>query len=89
MRSALSGKKTAALLPGDSMDEALLGLLTRCSLNLRAVCREMILESANVFASHIESFCPQIREEESSDDVKVCVNRWDTGRCLCMHVVSC
>lgn len=74
VRTALSGKATAALLPGDSMDEALLGLLTRCSLNLRAVCREMILESADVFATHIESFCPQLREEECSDGVKVCAH---------------
>lgn len=71
VRTALSGKKTAALLPGDTMDEALLGLLTRCSLNLRAVCREMILESADVFASHIESFCPKLCEEEYSDELKV------------------
>ena len=74
VRSALSGKKTAALLPGDTMDESLQGLLMRCSLNLRAVCREMILESADVFATHIESFCPQLRETEPADGVKVRCN---------------
>lgn len=75
VRTALSGKETAALMPGDTMDEALLGLLTRCSLNLQAVCREMLLESVNVFASHIETFCPQLHEEESSDVVKVCSHK--------------
>jgi hypothetical protein len=73
VRSALIGKKTEALLPSDNMDEVLVGLLTRCSLNLRAVCREMVLESADVFASHIESFCPQLIEERSGG-IKVCVN---------------
>ena len=76
VRSALSGKKTAALIPGDSMDESLQGMLTRCSLNLRAACREMILESADAFASHIESFCPQLRESEPTDGVKVCFSCW-------------
>jgi hypothetical protein len=72
VRSALIGKASAALMPGDTMDEALLGLLVRCSLNLRAACREMVLESADAFATHIESFCPEAAgPDDAADGIRV------------------
>jgi hypothetical protein len=57
VRAALVPGATSGVLPGDDLDTEMAALLLRTSLCLREACQEMLLESAEAFASHLQTYC--------------------------------